>query len=297
MQKLLILQGIPACGKTTWAKKFVLENPTYVRVSRDDLRRMRGKYWIPEQEDMITEWEDGCIEEALKIGSNVVVDATNLSSKTINRFQKLVEVFNITHKYIKECSTIEIEYKKFDITLEEALARDSKRGEEAVGEAVVKDFYYRYCVDTQKVPETTVVVQDESLPHAIIVDLDGTMCIHNGRGPFEYLKCDTDLLNEPVASIVRKFLGKIQIIYASGREDFCREKSENWLRVQSLFDGILFMRKTGDHRKDVIIKQEIFDREIRGKYFIEFVIDDRTQVVDFYRGLGLTVFQCAPGDF
>ena len=123
------------------------------------------------------------------------------------------------------------------------------------------------------------------------------MCIHNGRGPFEYLKCDTDLLNEPVASIVQKFLGKIQIIYASGREDFCREKSENWLRAHNLFDGILFMRKTGDHRKDVIIKQEIFDREIRGKYFIEFCLDDRNQVCEFYRKLGLTVLQVADGDF
>jgi predicted kinase len=290
MQKLLILQGIPACGKTTWAKKFVLENSTYVRVSRDDLRRMRGKYWVPEQEDLITKWEHECIDIAVCSGYNVILDATNLNSKTLATIKNLVTPW-------VEKGVLEIEYKKFDITLEEALARDSKRGEEAVGEAVVKDFYYRYCVDTQKVPETTIVIQNPDLPHAILIDLDGTMCIHNGRGPFEYLKCDTDLLNEPVASIVQKFLGKIQIIYASGREDLCREKSENWLRVQSLFDGILFMRKTGDHRKDVIIKQEIFDREIRGKYFIEFVIDDRTQVVDFYRGLGLTVFQCAPGDF
>jgi predicted kinase len=54
MQTLLILQGPPASGKSTWAKEFVKNNPWYIRVCRDDLRRMRGTYWIPGQEDMIT---------------------------------------------------------------------------------------------------------------------------------------------------------------------------------------------------------------------------------------------------
>ena len=303
MQKLLILQGIPACGKTTWAKKFVLENSlTHIRVGRDEIRRMFGKYWVPERENLVTKVEMESITQGLLEGYTVIVDATNLNPRTVAKFEEIVKRVNkvnsgIPRKLGKKDDLIEIEYKKFDITLEEALARDAKRGEEAVGEAVVKEFYYKYCVDTKEVPKAEIVIQDKTLPHAILVDLDGTMCIHNGRGPFEYLKCDTDLLNEPVASIVQKFLGRVQIIYASGREDFCREKSENWLRVHSLFDGLLFMRKTGDHRKDVVIKQEIFEREIKGKYFIEFVIDDRQQVVNFYRSLGLTVLQCAPGNF
>ena len=116
------------------------------------------------------------------------------------------------------------------------------------------------------------------------------------------MMCDKDLLNEPVASIVRKFLGKIQIIYASGREDFCREKTVNWIQDVVKLDiknnhDPLFMRKTGDHRRDVIIKKEIFDREIKGKYFIEFAIDDRNSVVELWRSLGLTCLQCDRGDF
>jgi len=33
------------------------------------------------------------------------------------------------------------------------------------------------------------------------------------------------------------------------------------------------------------------------KYHVEFVLDDRNQVVNFWRYLGLTCFQVAEGDF
>ena len=124
MQKLLILQGIPASGKSFWAKKFVLENPSYVRVSRDDLRRMRGKYWIPEQESLITKWEMQCVANTLDEGFNVVLDATNLNVSHLKKWEALT---HMSGKKLK--NEFEIEYKKFDISLEEALARDAKRGD------------------------------------------------------------------------------------------------------------------------------------------------------------------------
>jgi hypothetical protein len=58
------------------------------------------------------------------------------------------------------------------------------------------------------------------------------------------------------------------------------------------------MRKAKDYRKDAIIKREIFDREISGKYRIEFVLDDRDQVVDMWRkDLKLNCFQVNYGNF
>ncbi len=59
----------------------------------------------------------------------------------------------------------------------------------------------------------------------------------------------------------------------------------------------LYMRPEGDTRKDVLIKQEIYEREVKGKYNVLFVLNDRQQVVDSWRALGLTVSQVAPGDF
>jgi len=57
------------------------------------------------------------------------------------------------------------------------------------------------------------------------------------------------------------------------------------------------MRKTGDSRKDSIVKREIFEEHIKGKYRIQFVLDDRNQVVEMWRQLGLTCLQVAEGDF
>lgn len=59
----------------------------------------------------------------------------------------------------------------------------------------------------------------------------------------------------------------------------------------------LFMRRTGDTRKDNIIKREIFNEHIRGKYNVLFVLDDRSRVVREWRAMGLTVFQVAEGNF
>ena len=40
--KLLVLQGIPASGKSTYARELVKNSGAWVRVNRDDLRNMRG---------------------------------------------------------------------------------------------------------------------------------------------------------------------------------------------------------------------------------------------------------------
>lgn len=45
-----------------------------------------------------------------------------------------------------------------------------------------------------------------------------------------------------------------------------------------------------------MIKLEIYEKEIREKFTIVFVIDDR-QKVDTWRAQNLVVLQCAPGGF
>ena len=58
MKKLFIMQGIPASGKSTIARKLQEESPTTrVIVSRDAIRHARGVYWVPEQEKYISQIE------------------------------------------------------------------------------------------------------------------------------------------------------------------------------------------------------------------------------------------------
>jgi hypothetical protein len=41
----------------------------------------------------------------------------------------------------------------------------------------------------------------------------------------------------------------------------------------------------------------LFEENMRGKYYIEYVLDDRNQVVDMWRSIGLICLQVAEGDF
>lgn len=284
--KVIFCQGIPGSGKTTWAKAYCEKNTDWVRVSRDDLRNSRGRYWLPKDEDIIIAWEIKMIEIALAFNKNVIIDATNFNKQHVRKIKERLDADNV-----------EFETKRFDVSLEEAIKRDLKRPN-SIGADVIMRFYNKYIKKPVK-----PINNDPSLPHALIVDLDGTLCIHNGRSPFEYQKCDTDILNVPVAEIVKTYLhdDKTNIIYLSGREDSCKEKTIEWLTKHELYYNWstikVYMRKTGDFRKDCIIKKELFDEYIKNKYYIKFCLDDRSQVVKLWRSLGLTVFQVDEGEF
>lgn len=59
----------------------------------------------------------------------------------------------------------------------------------------------------------------------------------------------------------------------------------------------LCMRASLDYRKDFEVKKEIFENKIRDFFQVLFVVDDRQQVVDMWRNLGLVCLQCDYGDF
>jgi hypothetical protein len=57
------------------------------------------------------------------------------------------------------------------------------------------------------------------------------------------------------------------------------------------------MREDGDCRSDVEVKEEIYEKYLKGVVDIAFCIDDRQSVVDMWRSKGLVCLQCAKGDF
>jgi histidinol phosphatase-like enzyme len=145
----------------------------------------------------------------------------------------------------------------------------------------------------------TYSTQNPNLPKAIICDLDGTLCLMNGRNPFNASNCDEDLLNEPVANLLKNYhqLG-YKILLVSGREDRFKDPTLRFLEKHNITFDALYMRKSKDQRKDSLIKTEIYNDFIKTKYFVEFVLDDRNQVVDMWRKeLKLPCFQVFYGDF
>lgn len=135
MSKLIITRGLPASGKSTWAKQWVLEDPEHrVRINQDDIRLMLGKYWVPSREKLVQEIQFDAIVEALSRGFNVVIDNTNLNKKVLEKFDRLIRTFE----------DYEIEYKDFfDTPLSVCIERDKNRNLQ-VTEKVIRGFYNNY---------------------------------------------------------------------------------------------------------------------------------------------------------
>jgi predicted kinase len=290
MKTLYILKGIPASGKTTWSKKQTAEFPNrYKRINKDDLRAMLDdNHWSKGNEKFVLRIRDLMIKEALRDGKNVISDDTNLAQKHETRMRQLVQ------EYCKETGEqVRVVVKFFDISVEECIKRDLNRSR-SVGEQVIKRMYRMFLAPK---PASTLLEQDKTLPRAIICDLDGTLAILN-RNPYDASKCEEDILNLHVANTVKTYkkLGH-QILLVSGRQDTFKPQTIRWLEKHEIPYDHLIMRGAEDRRKDSDLKEEIFNENIRNKYYIDFVLDDRNQVVYKWRELGLTCFQVAEGDF
>ena len=142
---------------------------------------------------------------------------------------------------------------------------------------------------------------------AIIVDLDGTLAdirvrLKHLQGAKKDWKSfnksiETDELHDWCREIIVRFANDHKIIIVSGRTDELMKETHEWLKKYQVPYHELFMRRKNDFRSDYIIKKEIFESNIRDSYAVVFVLDDRQTVVDMWRGEGLIVLQCAPGNF
>ena len=279
--KVLLLRGLPASGKSTYAKELVSKDHNWIRVNKDDLRSMmNGGVFSRKLEEQIVITERELVENALKIGKNVVVDDTNFNLAHERYFSQLA-------RYYKA----EFEVKFFDTPLEECIKRDNKRPN-GVGEAVIRKMYNQYLK-----PQPAAYEHNKNLRTAILCDIDGTLAHMKDRSPYDWDRVDTDEVDPIIKNLLDVLKDKYFIILVSGRDEICREETNKWLRGNDITYGMLLMRPEGDIRKDSIVKREIFENYIRDYYNIQFVLDDRNQVVEMWRSLGLKCLQVAEGDF
>lgn len=307
MTTLVITRGLPASGKTTWAKEWVAESiTTRVRVNRDDLRLMihDGAYHGHVTERQIMRARDALIGSFLRKGLDVVCDDTNLPSGTVRDLLKLAA-----------SAKAEVEIKDLtDVSLTTCIHRDEKRYDGAnsrscVGKSVIMDMHERYIKGKSyplPVPELASqallgvepYVVPEGKPKAILVDIDGTVALMGDRNPYDESRVGQDEPNQPVIDLVQTlvYTGHYPI-FMSGRSAFCMGDTLAWLDAHGFSNYELHMRNVSDARKDAVVKLELFNEHVRDFFDVRLVLDDRDQVVELWRSLGLTCLQVAPGDF
>ncbi len=311
MTKLTAMRGYSGSGKSTKALE-IAKSTGAVVVNRDSLRKMLlGEWWTgkKEDEDRVSLAERTQVEAFLRNGVDTIVDATHLHAPYLR-------------SWAKRATKLGVEFEVVDVIedVAECRRRDHKRMEDGgryVGDTIIERQAKRSPV--QNWPKITAepfiiepVGRDCDLPDAIIVDIDGTLAHipEGGRSPFDYSRVIEDEVDDDVANLVstvyhwryeNTFAPAVLIM--SGRDDTCMHDTVYWLKAHGISFDKLIMRPTeakderGNKLPDYQVKYNLFNEHIRGKYNVNYVLDDRDQVVEMWRKLGLKCFQVAPGDF
>jgi len=135
--ELHICCGAPGSGKSTWSKKFVADNPNFVRVCPDDCRRAI----CGDSNNQAVSYPAFCMAKsqmrtALASGKCVVFDATNMHRKGRKDFVKLARE-----------NGAKVVAQVFECDKATLLARNAKRGSEGgrnVSEKVIDDMLGKY---------------------------------------------------------------------------------------------------------------------------------------------------------
>lgn len=306
MSKIEITRGLPGSGKSTYAKHWVALQPEKrVRVNRDAIRWTQGireGIGTKAQENMVSVIEKAVVVGAIKEGKDVIIDATHLNPDYIRKWYKLAKIHGVRS----------VEVVDFEVPVDVAIARDIGRREQGgryVGAAVIEKLADRAKVgpngELPKAPVFTanedfnrrpIAEFDPELPNAYIVDTDGTMANHEGvRNPYDTTRYHLDKLNENVARTIWSLETTHAIIGVSGRKEAFRETTLNWWRGQARIQpDEFYFRKDDDDRSDDVVKAEIYEDHIRGRYNVIGVFDDRGRVLRMWRAKGFTTF--AVGD-
>ena len=284
MSKLLMLSGLPASGKSTYAEELVRGGGNWVRVNRDLLRTMlHCDKWSGKNEDITVETEKAVAQYWLRKGHNVVVDDTNLGKSHHDMWWAVANTCD---------SPVVFEKKKFDVDVWTCIHRDERR-EKQVGRAVLLNMAMQYDL----VPD---------LKNIVVCDIDGTVadCEHRKHyldgekkdwgGFFSEMSKDEPRFEVYQEAMDTAVANNGELIFVSARPDNYRAVTEAWLKYYGMDHLHLIMRPAGTKAPDTEVKQKILDKYLK-HYNIVKVFDDRPCVIRMWQENGLDVVDVGPG--
>lgn len=167
-QELIVLSALPAAGKSTFRREWIVEDPANREyINYDELRiEMYGEDWKfnHTQENAMKQRAAARASGALSLGKSVLIDNTNLTSRARDSWKNLAKQFNAEY--------IQID---LDTPVEECVRRDRLRtGKARVGRAVIE----RMALFTGWIDWSNRELYPRNF---IIVDMDGTIANCDAR--------------------------------------------------------------------------------------------------------------------
>jgi len=133
---IIFLKGLPGSGKTTFAKKLISHDKSFIRINKDDIRMMLfGQEHSTQNEKLVLNIRNDIIKNALNKGYNIVIDDTNFNPIHYDKIKKIATQYNS-----------KIHIKLIDTPLDVCIKRDSKRNN-PVGINAIKCMYNQYLKD------------------------------------------------------------------------------------------------------------------------------------------------------
>lgn len=290
MQTVIICQGLPASGKSTWAKEYCENHTGFFRVNKDTIRKNivkeTGKKWNHKVEKEVEQKRDEAIRYFLENGYSVISDDTNLNQRHVVRITQLANEILGNGNYELIINDI---FTK--VPVNECIQRDSLRSDdERVGKKVIIEMWRKYLE-----PEPTKWEQNKK-PTAIIVDLDGTLALFWRKSPYNR-DFENDIINVQLLTIIKQLHANgNHILFTSGRSDEYRNQTIQFLNRCGFDYEIervkLLMRNKEDKRPDFEVKRDIYEKCIQPYYNVMCAFDDRPQVKRLWVSLGIYVFDC-----
>lgn len=284
MPVLTIMRGLPASGKSTAAKEAISKDPKTKRVNRDLLREMlHNNVFTGKNEGVTVEVEKSIVTELLKGGNSVIVDDCNLSEHHAQMWLAVAVANGAEFKQIR-----------VDTPWDECIKRDADR-ERSVGEHTIKQMALQY----------GLLYRGDISQGIVVCDIDGTIADVEHRRhyvqkePKDWKGFFSEMDKDPVREDVKAQLKELEeagydIVFVSARPDDYREVTEKWL-MENMGYNFVLMRRAGDKRPDVEVKQEIYDRYLK-QYNVVKVFDDRPLVIRMWQENGLQVVDCGSGE-
>lgn len=137
------------------------------------------------------------------------------------------------------------------------------------------------------------MIEDSNRVTAFLLDLDGTIALHEGREWYEYERCEEDRVCPVALATVKGMVEQgMACVVLTGRPERYRPQTTSWLRANRVPFSWLCMRENDDNSGNAIFKRAKL-QEIRASaphLDIVAALDDNPKAVAAFRAEGIVTY-------